>query len=396
MGLFDKLFRRPQEKTIDGFFKTLTAYSPVFTTWNGALYESELVRAAIDARARHISKLKVEINGSAKPRLQTRLKQQPNDFQTWGQFLYRTSTILDMQNTAFIVPILDESDNVTGFFPVLPQRCELVSVNDEPWLRYRFMSGEVAAIELELCGVLTKFQYKDDLLGENNTALNSTMELINIQNQAIEEAAKNSATFRFIANVSNFTKATDLKKERERFRRENFEDDGGGILLFPNTYTNIQQIKQSAYTVDAPQMEQIRTNVFDYFGVNQDVIQNKAYGDSWQAFYEGAVEVFAVQFSDVMTKVTFSKTERAHGSSIMLTANRLQYMSTQEKLLVSAQMADRGVMNRDEIREIWNLKPLPDGQGQAYTIRGEYYLLNPDGTATRHGDDITEGKNADS
>ena len=50
-------------------------------------------------------------------------------------------------------------------------------------------------------------------------------------------------------------------------------------------------------------------------------------------------------------------------------------MSNTEKLQVSAQMADRGIMNRDEIREIWNLPPLPEGAGQAYTIRGEYYLL---------------------
>lgn len=30
-------------------------------------------------------------------------------------------------------------------------------------------------------------------------------------------------------------------------------------------------------------------------------------------------------------------------------------------------------MNRDEIREIWNLPPLPNGEGQAYIIRGEYH-----------------------
>ena len=59
-----------------------------------------------------------------------------------------------------------------------------------------------------------------------------------------------------------------------------------------------------------------------------------------------------------------------------------------EKLNVSSQMADRGIMNRDEIREIWNLPPLPNGQGQAYTIRGEYYLLGQDGSVTKKGDDI--------
>ena len=89
--------------------------------------------------------------------------------------------------------------------------------------------------------------------------------------------------------------------------------------------------------------------------------------------------------------ILFGSRERAAGALVMATANRLQYMSNAEKLNVSAQMADRGIMNRDEIREIWNLPPLPDGQGQAYTIRGEYYLLGPNGTVTKKGDDLTSG-----
>ena len=35
-------------------------------------------------------------------------------------------------------------------------------------------------------------------------------------------------------------------------------------------------------------------------------------------------------------------------------------------------MADRGLMMIDEIRDIWNLPPLPDGKGQVFIIRGEY------------------------
>jgi len=117
--------------------------------------------------------------------------------------------------------------------------------------------------------------------------------------------------------------------------------------------------------------------------VNEDVLQNKAFGDRWQAFYEGAIEPFAVQFSEVMTKMLFTLREQAQGNSVTATSNRLQYMTTTEKLNVSSQMADRGIMNRDEIREIWNLPPLPDGQGQAYTIRGEYMTIDEEGNFTR-------------
>ena len=247
----------------------------------------------------------------------------------------------------------------------------------------------ISSMEMSSCGILTKFQYQDDFFGENNRALTPTMELINIQNQGISEGVKSASTFRFMAKMGNFSKPEDLARERERFSRENLQTGSGGILLFPNTYTDIQQIKSSPFVVDSAQMESIRKNVFDYFGVNEEVLQNRAFGDAWSAFYEGAIEPFAVQFSDVLTRMLFTERERAAGALVMATANRLQYMSNTDKLSVSSQMADRGIMNRDEIRQIWNLPPLPNGEGQAYTIRGEYYLLGPGGSVTRKGDDLT-------
>jgi hypothetical protein len=311
--------------------------------------------------------------GAAKPKLKAKMLKAPNEWQTWYQFLYRTNTILDMQNTCFIVPVFDAYEEVTGYYSVLPSMCEIVAYNDVPWLRYTFSNGETAAVEFSQCGVLTKYQYDSDFFGSSNSALTETMKLITLQNQGVEEAIKNSNTFRFMARISNFTKSEDLAKERKRFNKHNFEDnDGGGLLLFPNTYQDIRQLQQGAYTVNESERKEIRTNVYNYFGVNEDILQNKAFGDAWQAFYEGCVEVFALQFSEVMTKVIYSLTEQGNGNKVMLTANRLQYMSTSEKLRVSSQMADRGIMNRDEVREIWNLPPLPNGEGQAYIIRGEY------------------------
>lgn len=392
MGLFDWLFKKPNVDVADhydGYFRTLTAYEPHFTTWNGELYESELVRAVIDARARHISKLKVEIQGAAKPTLQTKLRLKPNNWQTWSQFLYRTSTILDMHNTAVIVPVYDDLMNPVGYYTVLPKKCSIIQVDGVPFLRYEFTNGQRASDYLSECAILTKFQYKSDFFGETNHALDPTMRMIHLNNESIKEAVKNGASYKFIARVNNFTKTEDLAKERKRFTEANLkaEEDNSGILLFPNTYTDIKQISMGGVTVPEAEMNEIRTSVYNYFGVNEDVLQSKAYGDSWAAFYESVIEPFAIQFSETMTQAMFTDRERAQGSLLMATSNRLQYMTTTEKLNVSSQMADRGILNRDEIREIWNLPPLPDGQGQAYTIRGEYYLMNEDGSFTREGTD---------
>ena len=375
MGLFDFLFKKKEIEMAyhnDGYFKTLTAYQPHFSTWGGELYESALVRSAIDARARHISKLKVEIQGSARPTLQTKLRLKPNNWQTWSQFLYRTSTILDMHNTVVIVPVYDELMNPVGYYPVLPKRCEIVEYEGTPFLRYEFSGGLKATTYLEECAILTKFQYKSDFFGETNSALDPTMKMIHMDNQAVEEAVKSGGRISFIAKVGNFTKISDLEKERARFNESAFRADStGGVLLFPNTYNDIRQIEQSAYTVPEAELNEIRTNVYNYFAVNEDVMQSKAFGDAWAAFYESVIEPFAIQFSETMTQAMFSDKERAMGSLLMATSNRLQYMTTQEKLNVSAQMADRGILSFNEIREIWNLPPIEGGDRRI--IRGEYY-----------------------
>jgi len=377
MGLFDRIFgNRPKvnEKEYEGTFKMLNGYTPRFTSHRGGVYESQMVRAAIHARATHVSKLKVEMMGSARPALQSKMKHGPNQFQTWSQFMYRLSSILDVYNTAFIVPVYDEYGEPSGIYTPLPRECEILQYNGEPWLRYRFNWGEHASEPLEYCGIMTKFQLKHDFFGESNAALEPTMDLISIQNQGIEEGVKSAATYRFMAKVNNFTKGMDLAEERKKFTEQNLgrEAKGGGILLFPNTYQDIKQIDVKPWVVDAEQMRIINDNIFEYFGVNSEILRNEAYGDKWTAFYEGAIEPFAIQFSEVVTKMLFTLREQTNGNKIMATANRLQYLSNAEKLNVSTQLLDRGIITLNDAREIWNLPDLGEA-GDVRIIRGEYY-----------------------
>lgn len=178
-----------------------------------------------------------------------------------------------------------------------------------------------------------------------------------------------------MAHTTNFLKPDDLKKERQRFNDETFSGEGsGGLILFPNTYADIKQIDSKPFVVDAEQMKVIQTNVYNYFGVNEKILQNSAYGDEWSAFYEGAVEPFAIQLSEVLTRMLYTMDEIGRGTRVECSANRLQYMSNKDKLEVSAQMADRGIMTINEIRQIWNLPLLDDGDVRV--ARGEYYNID--------------------
>lgn len=383
MSFLDKLLGKNKEteevlKSRE-VFKVVSAYSPVFTDWRGEIYESMLVRAAIDARARHFSKLKVEFRGTAKPDLTNRLRKRPNPWDTWSKFLYRVETILDCCNNVVIVPIYDADKNKIGFFPLIPTRCEVVRYKDALWLKYRYMSdSRSGACRLDECAILNKFQFKNDFFGENNEALDETMDLISIEKQGIKNAIKTTSGFKFWAKSNNFSMQDDLAEMADNFTERNFGAEAKKttkVLLFPNTMSEIHTLDSKPYTPDKEQMELIQQNVYTYFGVNMKILQNSASPEELSAFYDGAIEPLGIQFSETMTFALYSNREVANGAEVLATSNRLQYMSFTDKKNFVDSGLDRGYLMIDEAREVYNLPPLPDGKGQRFVARGEYYFI---------------------
>lgn len=381
MGLKEWLFgeeEKPKYKPKETHdFQLLSTYRPVHYDWYGSIYENALVRSAIEAKARHISKLKIEFQGSAKPKLKAKLKHYPNSWMTWPQFLARCSTILDCTNNLFILPVRDDKTFETiGFFPVLPEKVSLVEdKQNKLWVKYRFANNQYGAVKFDECAYLVKHQYKNDFFGEDNKALSATMDLIAVQESSIKNAVQNSNNYRFIAQVSNFTDPEDLAEERKRFTEYNLKgEDTDGVLLFPNTYTDVKEVNSNFYAVDTQQMEFIKTNVFDYFGVNEKLIQGSATSAELDASFNSFVEPFAIAFSEAMSRAMYTDEERSYGNHVYANANRLQYMSISEKVSMAQQLGDRGILTINEIRELFNYSPLEDGD--VAVIRGEYYTLD--------------------
>lgn len=375
MGLFESIFKKPKNIAVANYFKTLSAYTPVFTTYDGGVYEMELTRAAIHSFALACSKLKPEVTGTAYKNLERVLQFKPNPFMDTSKFIYRVATILSVNNNAFIVPIEDEFGFISGYYPLLPQNCEVLDVNGEAYLRYTFANGQRAAIEFNKVGILTQFQYKDDFFGEDNKALYPTMQLIHTQNQGIINGVKNSANIRFLAKIANMISPEDITKERNRFTNDNLSaDNQSGMIIYDNKFTELKQVDSKPFVVNAIQMQQINENVYNYFGTNAAILQNKYTEDEWNAFYEGKIEPFAIQLSLVMSNMTFTQRELAYSNQITFTANRLQYASNATKLNVSTQLFDRGLLNRNGVMDIWNMSHVEGGE--KYYIRKEYAEIN--------------------
>ena len=112
-----------------------------------------------------------------------------------------------------------------------------------------------------------------------------------------------------------------------------------------------------------------------------DILTNKYDENTWNAYYEGKIEPFAIQLSIVMSNMTYTPTEINRGNMITWTANRLQYASNSTKLQVSTQLFDRALLNRNGVMDIWNMAHVEGGE--KYYIRKEYTevsQLNAGGT----------------
>ena len=354
-------------------------YSPSFRTYSGGLYEMELTRSCVHSFASMCGKLKPEMQGSAYKRLEKTLQFKPNPWMDTYKFIYRIATILSVDGTAFIVPLYAEDEKtVVGLYPLLPQNTEVMEYKGEPWLRYTFASGQKAAIEMARVGIMTNHQYRDDIFGSNNRALNPTLSLMSIQSQGMEEAIRQSAVIRFMARVGNALRPDDLEKERRAFSKMNLSDENTtGVMIFDAKYADVKQVDSKPFVVDAEQMALIKNNAFNYFGVNEDILQNKFTEDQFDAFYEGKLEPFALQLSLVISNMLFTPKELAFGNSVIFTANRLQYASNTTKLNVSTQLFDRGILTMNQVMDIWNLAHVEGGDERK--IRGEYVELDENG-----------------
>ena len=142
-------------------------------------------------------------------------------------------------------------------------------------------------------------------------------------------------------------------------------------MLFDTKYSDVKQIATKSAAVDADQMKLIDDNVNKYFGTNDKILRNEWDEETWNAFYEGKIEPWAIQASMVISRMLFSSREIAAGNSVEFSSNRLQFATVQNKLNTITQMFDRGMLSRNEGREILQM-PGIGPEGDKYFIRGEY------------------------
>lgn len=380
MAIFkrSKDYTKKEMKYLTNYFKVISGYTPVFATYTGGIYEMGLTRSAVHSIATHCSKLNPVLHGNYKhKKLAKLLITKPNHLMTTQQFLSKLFTILLCENNAFIVPIYsdDTATEIIGLYPVRSEGASIINGDDgDTYLRYK-IGTDYYAIEYSKVGHLRNHFYKKDYIADDNTPLEPTMELLNTQNQGIREGIKNSASIRFLARLANTINPEHLKKERKALTEANLSaDNNGGIMIFDNKYAEVKEISSTPFIIDSDQMNHIKNNVFDYFHISENIIQNKATEDEWNAFYEGIIEPLALQLGQVLTNMLMENKDIEKGCGVIFESSRLQFASNKTKLEFVTQMFDRGQITTNQALSVFNLPPVKDGDKRY--IRKEYTEVN--------------------
>lgn len=363
-------------KAVFGRLKNITGtqwqevggYTSRFTPFGRSLYANDVARACIRALAEHSSKANVRVirRTSSGPQqgdamLERMIQYRPNLYMNGKDFLYKVRTLLEINNTVFVYVNRDDSGRCIGLYPVPTCPTEALDVDGALYIRFYLPSGLKMAASWDDLAVLRKDYNSSDIYGDDNTAILTSLDLLSTTNQGMANAIKSTANLR---GVLKSTKAMLTDADRKR-QQESFVADYMGLsnqsgVAMVDSTMDFTPITMQPQLANYKSVEELRNNIYRYFGVNEAVLTSTIAGDQWEAFYEGCIEGFLLALSLELSHKIFTARERGYGNEIVFEANRMQYMSMTHKLALVA-MVDRGAMLPNEWRQVLNLAPIEGG-----------------------------------
>ncbi|WP_343283665.1 phage portal protein [Staphylococcus sp. GDY8P100P] len=356
-------------------FDVLTGGFTSFSSFTGDAYSNDIYRSAVDSIARHIAKLSgkhVVDNASEQnnySKLNRILQHRPNPYMSGYDFLYKIATQYYLHNNAFILVQKDNRGNLTGLYPLSPSSVEyVVDGANEVYLKFLFNGGEKVTLHMNEVAVLRRHFNSNELLGDDNTAIMSALELAHTQNEGMREAIKNSAQIRGIVKYTQALSPSKLKEARDEFMNNYLTMANNGGVIPVDTSMEYQPLNVSDVQIDTTQIDAVKRKIYDYLGINEDIVNGNYNEDQWQSFFESIVEPFAIQISSELTEKIFTEREKAFANRIIFESSKLQYASNKSKTNVIKELLPLGVLTINQALDLLNLERVEDGDKRIQSL----------------------------
>lgn len=362
-GAIKSIFGRPKT-VVASSWKEVGNYQSHFSGSSGNLYANEVARACIRTLAEHTSKANVKVMQDGKasnPQLQRMIQYKPNMYMNGKDFLYKVRTLLEIHNIAFIYIKRDDAGRCAGLYPMPKATYQAIEHNDELFIEFRFDNGNKMIHGWDDLAVLRKDYNRSDIFGDSNTAILTSLDLLNTTNEGMANAIKSTANLRgILKSTKAMLSDDDVKRQKERFVSDYLGMTNTSGIASLDATLEFVPVTLQPQIANYKNVEELRNNIYRYFGVNEDAIMSRISGDTWEAFYEARIEPVLLALGLELTNKIFSPRERGFSNEIVFESNRMQYMSTANKLALVT-MVDRMAMTPNEWREVMNMAPVAWG-----------------------------------
>lgn len=176
--------------------------------------------------------------------------------------------------------------------------------------------------------------------------------------------AKLVSVIRGILKANSVTKQEDLNSRRDDFIRDNLrmETNGAGVIVIDNKY-EYTPITQKETPLPVGQLEFVRREIYDYFGVNEDIVQNKADAEKMDAFYRGQLAPFYMQLAQGLTNALFTEREQGFGNEIVCELDRIQFETLDKRVSAAQFLTNIGAVSLDQVLDIFGFPPIGGEEG---------------------------------
>lgn len=329
--------------------------------------DSKVVAQCIDRIATHGAKLMPkhiqdlgDSTRNVKGDINFLLQNQPNPIMNRFIFEYKVIANLEADNNSFIFVAKDRNGFITGFYPITSYEEKLLQdKSGKIFLKFKFINGQTYTLPYEELIHLRKFFRKDDIFGTNNKTLRTDVETAQTSSEGMKNAIQLSNKVKGLLHFTNsLLKNEDLQNAKDRFVRDFLSlENRSGIVALDGKAT-FQELNIKPITLDSDQLKMVNNNIYDYFGISENIVQNDFLPNQWNAFFEGVIEPIAIQMSEEFTNKIFNINSIKRGHKIVFTANRLQYADINSKIKLLQVTLPYGLLTKDTALELLDLPTL--------------------------------------
>lgn len=376
MGLISNIVNRIRNRTVTvSRFKMITDEGGGYFAWDGKLYKSDIIRAAIRPKARAMGKAvgkhireTVKSDGTKEiavnPDVYLRfLLEEPNEWMTGQMLQEKLSNQLELNGNAFAYIDRDTNGLARAIYPINAAMCEAIQDSaGKLYIRFDMRNGKRVTLAYSDLIHLRKDFNSNEIFGDNPTeVLTSVMEVVNTTDQGIVKAVKNSNFVRWLLKYRGTLRPEDIEKNAKMFAdaflSETSESTGVAAI---DEKMDAQQITPHDFVPNAAQQDRTTQRLYAFLNTNSSIVHGDYTEDKWIAWFEESVEPDIIQLSNEYTRKLFTRRERGYGNKIIFEASSLAFASMSTKLNL-VQLVDRGIMLPNEMREVFNWAPIPGG-----------------------------------